>query len=1001
MATAATSLLGLALPVTGELSGTWGDTVNVSITALLDTAVAGTTTLSSDSDVTLTTTTLAANQARQAIILWTAGGTVTRTITVPAQSKSYIVINKTSSSQSIKIVGVGPTTGVTIVAGTAAFVVWDGADFVTASVTSTTGILPVANGGTGLSSGTSGGVLAYTATGTLASSAALAASALVIGGGAGAAPSTTTTGTGVVTALGVNTGTAGAFVVNGGALGTPSSGTVTNLTGTASININGTVGATTPTTGAFTTLTTSSTVTLSGGTANGVAYLDGSKVLTTGSALTFDGTSVFAAPRVRLNNANRLDWGDQGEWIVGDNGGAMLFGVDTTEQMRLTSTGLGIGTTSPGVKLDVAGASNGATLQLLKLSNTGTGGNTKAQIGFFAASTEYGQISGGYGGSTPEMNFILPSVSAGLFTWLTSAGSEAMRLTSTGLGIGTSSPGFKLDVRGDIAVGTRSAEANVYFYGSGGDLRVILSTLGTGFVIDSDGGIDFKTNNTQAATITSAGNLGIGTSSPVYQTQIYGSGQTTAALTDSGNKGGSLLLNTPTVAGGDGGALLIGAGGAGAKPFSAIKGLLTDGANNTTGSLAFSLRNVSTDIQLTEQMRLTSTGLGIGTSSPGAKLHVESASAESVRINYNSTKSSRLGTTSAGDLQIYSFDSTGVVYRNILLAIDGPTSAGNVGIGTSTPATKLHVNTGAAGYGITVAASSQTGITYQLGIDSSSNFAIYDTNAAAQRIVLSTAGNLGLGATPSAWNLGKAIEVNNVGNALWGAAASEIDVTQNAYYNSGWIYAASSFATRYEQNTGVHRWYNAPSGTAGNAISFTQAMTLDASGNLLVGTTTVGAKLTVEQTGASANGASIINQTFNYQTLGLQNAATSGDNVFITFGTEAAFTTRGSITYNRTGGLTVYNTTSDYRAKDILGPVADSGALIDSVPVYTGKMKGATQERPMFIAHEVPAYAHTGEKDAVDADGNPVYQQMDASALIPVMWAEIQDLRKRLAAAGI
>ena len=122
--------------------------------------------------------------------------------------------------------------------------------------------LPVANGGTGLTTGTSGGVLAYTAAGTLASSTALAASALVIGGGAGAAPSTTTTGTGVVTALGVNTGTAGAFVVNGGALGTPSSGTVTNLTGTASININGTVGATTPAAGVFTTLTANGDTTL-------------------------------------------------------------------------------------------------------------------------------------------------------------------------------------------------------------------------------------------------------------------------------------------------------------------------------------------------------------------------------------------------------------------------------------------------------------------------------------------------------------------------------------------------------------------------------------------------------------------------------------------------------------------------------------------------------------------------------------------------------------------
>jgi hypothetical protein len=83
----------------------------------------------------------------------------------------------------------------------------------------------------------------------------------VIGGGAGVAPSTTTTGTGVLTALGTNVGSAGAFVENGGALGTPSSGTVTNLTGTASININGTVGATTPTTGAFTTVSASGVIT--------------------------------------------------------------------------------------------------------------------------------------------------------------------------------------------------------------------------------------------------------------------------------------------------------------------------------------------------------------------------------------------------------------------------------------------------------------------------------------------------------------------------------------------------------------------------------------------------------------------------------------------------------------------------------------------------------------------------------------------------------------------
>ena len=53
MTTQATSLLGLALPITGELDGTWGDTVNDSITSLVDTAIAGTTTLSVDADVTL------------------------------------------------------------------------------------------------------------------------------------------------------------------------------------------------------------------------------------------------------------------------------------------------------------------------------------------------------------------------------------------------------------------------------------------------------------------------------------------------------------------------------------------------------------------------------------------------------------------------------------------------------------------------------------------------------------------------------------------------------------------------------------------------------------------------------------------------------------------------------------------------------------------------------------------------------------------------------------
>jgi len=92
---------------------------------------------------------------------------------------------------------------------------------------SLTTALPVASGGTGLTAGTSGGVLAFTAAGTIASSAALTASALVIGGGAGVAPSTTTTAAGALTFLGAPSS------ANLAALLTDETGTGANVFGTS------------------------------------------------------------------------------------------------------------------------------------------------------------------------------------------------------------------------------------------------------------------------------------------------------------------------------------------------------------------------------------------------------------------------------------------------------------------------------------------------------------------------------------------------------------------------------------------------------------------------------------------------------------------------------------------------------------------------------------------------------------------------------------------------
>ena len=154
-------LLGLALPTTGDLSGTWGTTVNDSITGLLDSAVAGTTTLSTDADVTLTTTNGAANQARNAVLLCTGARTTLKTITAPAQSKAYIVINATTGGFSVKVVGSGPTTpGVTVANGEKALIAWNGSDFVLISksvidlTADVKGILPVVNGGTGVATST-------------------------------------------------------------------------------------------------------------------------------------------------------------------------------------------------------------------------------------------------------------------------------------------------------------------------------------------------------------------------------------------------------------------------------------------------------------------------------------------------------------------------------------------------------------------------------------------------------------------------------------------------------------------------------------------------------------------------------------------------------------------------------------------------------------------------------------------------------------------------------
>lgn len=144
-------------------------------------------------------------------------------------------------------------------------------------------------------------------------------------------------------------------------------------------------------------------------------------------------------------------------------------------------------------------------------------------------------------------------------------------------------------------------------------------------------------------------------------------------------------------------------------------------------------------------------------------------------------------------------------------------------------------------------------------------------------LINDASGNLGLGVIPSAGGLSGYVllQIAAHGTSIYSGTNQTLIGTNILWSGGSASYSTSTFASLYNQQSGQHQWFNAPSGTAGAAISFTQAMTLNASGNLLVGTTTDnGARLQVSGDGyfSSSSGTNRVRST-NTGTTGFSAAA--------------------------------------------------------------------------------------------------------------------------------
>jgi len=281
------------------------------------------------------------------------------------------------------------------------------------------------------------------------------------------------------------------------------------------------------------------------------------------------------------------------------------------------------------------------------------------------------------------------------------------------------------------------------------------------------------------------------------------------------------------------------------------------------------------------------------------------------------------GTAGGTRLEFHTTDSgTQTLDQRMVIDQDG-----SVGIGTSSPDRNLVVNSGASsGYIQLVNTASGTAASngFELKLDSAG--AIVDlinrengdmrffTNN-QQRMTIDSSGNIGIGVVPDNANLPTVISEYGIysGN-------SQANITANTYYNSGWKYEDTNTATRYNQTNGVHYWYTAASGTADTAISWSEAMRIDDSGNVGISNSSPSS-----QTAGAQN---LVVGTSGATGITIASSNNNNGSIFFADGTSGNEGYRGYLQYNHTSDFLAIGTAATEAMRiDSLGRVTLSNAV--------------------------------------------------------------------------